>query len=157
MRAVQAKLLGAEEVTMFYRRGKDAVRSGWSRNGPDPWRQPAPVGRAEVLVQDGKVTGIRSYPAAGRQAAVRPEVFDVPADMVLKAIGQTYVSAHAGSAIAARRPHRHRCRRPHQRARVWAGGDCRAGGQDLTVEAVEHGKQAACHAPGADQRRGPGC
>ena len=27
--------------------------------------------------------------------------------------------------------------------RVWAGGDCRAGGRDLTVEAVEHGKVAA--------------
>jgi len=26
---------------------------------------------------------------------------------------------------------------------VWAGGDCRAGGLDLTVEAVEHGKQSA--------------
>jgi len=25
---------------------------------------------------------------------------------------------------------------------VWAGGDCRAGGLDLTVEAVEHGKQS---------------
>jgi dihydropyrimidine dehydrogenase (NAD+) subunit PreT len=28
-------------------------------------------------------------------------------------------------------------------AGVWAGGDCRAGGLDLTVEAVEHGKQSA--------------
>lgn len=27
--------------------------------------------------------------------------------------------------------------------RVWAGGDCRVGGRDLTVEAVEHGKVAA--------------
>ena len=26
---------------------------------------------------------------------------------------------------------------------VWAGGDCVAGGQDLTVSAVEDGKQAA--------------
>jgi glutamate synthase (NADPH/NADH) small chain len=26
---------------------------------------------------------------------------------------------------------------------VWAGGDCRAGGLDLTVEAVEHGKRSA--------------
>ncbi|MGH8848564.1 MAG: FAD-dependent oxidoreductase, partial [Polaromonas sp.] len=26
---------------------------------------------------------------------------------------------------------------------IWAGGDCRAGGLDLTVEAVEHGKQSA--------------
>ena len=28
-------------------------------------------------------------------------------------------------------------------ARIWAGGDCREGGRDLTVEAVEHGKRAA--------------
>ncbi|HEX7437699.1 MAG TPA: FAD-dependent oxidoreductase, partial [Caldimonas sp.] len=28
-------------------------------------------------------------------------------------------------------------------AKVWAGGDCTFGGQDLTVEAVEHGKIAA--------------
>ena len=27
--------------------------------------------------------------------------------------------------------------------KVWAGGDCRHGGRDLTVEAVEHGKVAA--------------
>ena len=26
---------------------------------------------------------------------------------------------------------------------VWAGGDCRAGGRDLTVEAVAHGMQSA--------------
>ena len=26
---------------------------------------------------------------------------------------------------------------------VWAGGDCRAGGLDLTVEAVDHGKKSA--------------
>ena len=26
---------------------------------------------------------------------------------------------------------------------VWAGGDCRAGGLELTVEAVEHGKRSA--------------
>jgi len=26
---------------------------------------------------------------------------------------------------------------------IWAGGDCRAGGLDLTVEAVQHGKLSA--------------
>jgi len=26
---------------------------------------------------------------------------------------------------------------------VWAGGDCRVGGLELTVEAVAHGKQSA--------------
>ncbi|MDP3085214.1 MAG: FAD-dependent oxidoreductase, partial [Rubrivivax sp.] len=28
-------------------------------------------------------------------------------------------------------------------AGLWAGGDCRAGGRDLTVEAVEDGNRAA--------------
>jgi dihydropyrimidine dehydrogenase (NAD+) subunit PreT len=27
--------------------------------------------------------------------------------------------------------------------KIWAGGDCRVGGRDLTVEAVEHGKVSA--------------
>ncbi len=34
-------------------------------------------------------------------------------------------------------------RRNSRPTKVWAGGDCRLGGRDLTVEAVEHGKVAA--------------
>jgi glutamate synthase (NADPH/NADH) small chain len=30
-----------------------------------------------------------------------------------------------------------------KRPGIWAGGDCRAGGLDLTVEAVAHGTQSA--------------
>jgi glutamate synthase (NADPH/NADH) small chain len=42
-------------------------------------------------------------------------------------------------------------------AGVWAGGDCVGGGRDLTVEAVEHGKQAALaiHASFFFQRLSP--
>lgn len=80
----------------------------------------------------------------GDRLQVTQEVFDVPADMVLKAIGQTYVATPAGAAIALRdgridTDDEGRTSVP----RVWAGGDCRAGGQDLTVQAVEHGKVAA--------------
>jgi glutamate synthase (NADPH/NADH) small chain len=67
------------------------------------------------------------------------------ADMVLKAIGQTFVSspwAEAGLAMTEGRLQVDaQCRT--SLPGVWAGGDCRAGGRDLTVEAVEDGKQAA--------------
>lgn len=147
--AVQARLLGAEEVTMFYRRGKDAlsasgVEQEWAQtHGVNLRLWAAPQ---QVLVQDGKVTGIRmAYTQLqDGKLQVGPEVFDVPADMVLKAIGQTYVSAHAGSAIALRDGRIDTDAEGQTSVpRVWAGGDCRAGGQDLTVEAVEHGKVAA--------------
>jgi glutamate synthase (NADPH/NADH) small chain len=72
------------------------------------------------------------------------EVFDVPADMVLKAIGQTYVGTPAGAVIALRDGRIDTDAQGQTSVpRVWAGGDCRAGGQDLTVQAVEHGKLAA--------------
>lgn len=71
------------------------------------------------------------------------ERFVIEADLVLKAIGQSFVAApvpeialkHGRIATdeAGRSSH----------PKVWAGGDCRFGGRDLTVEAVEHGKQAA--------------
>jgi glutamate synthase (NADPH/NADH) small chain len=72
------------------------------------------------------------------------ETFTLEADMVLKAIGQNYVPEPAGAAIALQGG---RIATDAQGrtsvARVWAGGDCRAGGRDLTVEAVQHGKIAA--------------
>ena len=147
--AVQAKLLGAEEVTMFYRRGKDAlsaseVEQEWAQtHGVNLrlWATPQ-----QVLVQNGKVSGIRMAYTQQQDGKlqVSSEVFDVPADMVLKAIGQTYISSHAGSAIVLRNGRIETDAEGQTSvARVWAGGDCRAGGQDLTVEAVEHGKLAA--------------
>ena len=64
--------------------------------------------------------------------------------MVLRAIGQTFQAEPAGNAIALQggRIATDDAGRTSL-ARVWAGGDCRVGGRDLTVEAVEHGKVAA--------------
>ena len=64
---------------------------------------------------------------------------------MLKAIGQTLVLADPtlqtlvlqGSRIKVDEEGR------TSLTNVWAGGDCTYGGQDLTVEAVEHGKIAA--------------
>ena len=147
--AVQAKLLGAEEVTMFYRRGKEGlsaseVEQEWAKvNGVTLRLWSAPQ---QLLVDAGKVVGVRmAYTQLqDGKLAVTDETFDVAADMVLKAIGQTYISTAAGASVALRDGKIDTDENGKTSVgRVWAGGDCRAGGQDLTVEAVEHGKLAA--------------
>jgi glutamate synthase (NADPH/NADH) small chain len=67
------------------------------------------------------------------------------ADVVLKAIGQTLgnpLLAQAGFAFQDGRIATDVDGKTNISG-VWAGGDCRAGGLDLTVEAVEHGKLSA--------------
>jgi dihydropyrimidine dehydrogenase (NAD+) subunit PreT len=147
--AVQCRLLGAEDVTLVYRRGQDAmsastVEQQWAQtNGVKIRHWAAPK---EVLTAGGAVSGVRFAATAleGGQLVETGESFVIEADMVLKAIGQTYVAQPAGAAVALK------AGRIATDAdgktsveRVWAGGDCRFGGRDLTVEAVEHGKRAA--------------
>lgn len=144
--AVQAKLLGAEEVTMVYRRGPQAMSA--SRVEQD-WAQTHGVTirhwlAPEALLGEGHVTGVRFGVQAPEGGATgRVEV--IAADMVLKAIGQRLDEApwlDAGLALEGGRLAVDATGRTSLPG-VWAGGDCRAGGRDLTVEAVEDGKQAA--------------
>ena len=147
--AVQSRKLGAEEVTIVYRRGAESmsasrVEQQWAQtNGVHIRHWAAPQ---ELLCEDGAVTGMRFAATALRdgQLVETGETFTLEADMVLKAIGQTYVTEPVGKAIALQggRIATDAVGRTSL-ARVWAGGDCRAGGRDLTVEAVEHGKVAA--------------
>jgi len=149
--AVQAKLLGAEEVTMVYRRGPEAMSASreeqqWAQtNGVTIRHWLAPVALQSV---GGHVNGITLAHQRMVDGRVKPtgEQELLPADMVLKAIGQRFEeSVWASDAGLALRDGRlavddmGRTSLPG----VWAGGDCRAGGRDLTVEAVEDGKQAA--------------
>jgi dihydropyrimidine dehydrogenase (NAD+) subunit PreT len=147
--AVQSKLLGAETVTIAYRRGADAMpasahEQAWAQTHGvliRHWAAPE-----AVLAEGGRVTGVRFAATRldGAKLVSTGETFTLPADRVLRAIGQTFVAAPVGSSI----------RLEQGRIAVdadgltslpgvWAGGDCRAGGRDLTVEAVEHGKVAA--------------
>lgn len=147
--AVQSRKLGAEDVTIVYRRGADAmsasaVEQQWAQtNGVKIRHWAAPK---EVLSEGGAVTGVRFAATAlsGGKLVETGEAFTLDADMVLKAIGQTYVAEPAGASIALQAGRivtdAEGCT---SLARVWAGGDCRVGGRDLTVEAVEHGKVAA--------------
>ncbi|MET0211078.1 MAG: NAD(P)-dependent oxidoreductase [Burkholderiaceae bacterium] len=147
--AVQSRLLGAEEVSIVYRRGRDAmsasgVEQDWAlKNGVRIITWAAPVA---VVGHGGKLSAVRFARTAleGGQLRTTADTFSLPADLVLKAIGQNFVAEPVGTAIELKggRIVTDADGRTSL-ARVWAGGDCRFGGQDLTVEAVEHGKRAA--------------
>lgn len=148
--AVQSKLLGAKVVHMVYRRGRDAMGASkaeqeWAQtNGVVLHQCLSPV---EILGRDGHVTAVRFADQSlvnGRlQSTGREITFE--ADMVLKAIGQKLgnpVLEQGGLALKDGRIATDAEGTTNLKG-VWAGGDCRAGGLDLTVEAVEHGKQSA--------------
>ncbi len=148
--AVQSKLLGAERVEMVYRRGPEHM--GASRAEQDLARTRgvtilhwlAPV---ELLGEGGCVRAVRferQRLAAGRLEPTGEECI-LEADMVLKAIGQRLgnpVLRQSGLALRDGRIAVDASGRTSL-AGVWAGGDCIAEGQDLTVDAVAHGLRAA--------------
>ena len=147
--AVQSRKLGAESVTIVYRRGaEDMSASGheqdWAqKNGVHirHWATPK-----ALLAADGHITGVQfgyTHVVGGRLAETG-EQFTLEADMVLKAIGQSFVAQPVGSSIELKQGRIVTNEEGRtSNAKVWAGGDCRVGGRDLTVEAVEHGKVAA--------------
>ena len=73
------------------------------------------------------------------------ETLRIACDQLFKAIGQTLVADDLGETIPAMQAGRIRIdgERRTSLAGVWAGGDAASGGTDLTVYAVEDGKQAA--------------
>lgn len=145
--AVQSKLLGAREVTMVYRRGVAAMSASgheqaWAQNNGvvlRTWATPK-----QILSDGEKVTGVVFAVTALQDGKLveTGEQFTLQADLVLKAIGQSFVSTGVDLKLEGGRIATDAAGRSSH-PKVWAGGDCRFGGRDLTVEAVEHGKQAA--------------
>ena len=148
--AVQSKLLGADSVTLVYRRGQASMPASreeqdWAlKNGVVIQHWQAPV---ELMGADGAVTGVRfaRQHTSGGKLAPTGDTVELPADQVLKAIGQTLGNAWLADTGLALADGRIATDDDGQTSLpgIWAGGDCRAGGLDLTVEAVEHGKRAA--------------
>jgi glutamate synthase (NADPH/NADH) small chain len=148
--AVQAKLLGAEDVHMVYRRGPEQMSAS---KAEQEWAQTHGVTIHHWLVPL-EVTGSNGHASAvqfARQALVdgklcaTGEIQTLAADMVLKAIGQRLgnpLLAESGLRLLGDRIATDDVGQTSLRG-VWAGGDCRAGGLELTVEAVAHGKQSA--------------
>lgn len=146
--AVQSKKLGADEVTIVYRRGQpqmpaSAHEQAWAQNNGvliRTWSVLKALHEHQGQVSGATFAQVRDD--AGRLVETG-DTWTADADMVFKAIGQTLdAEAAPGLALQGGRIRVDAFGRT-SRAGVWAGGDCTFGGKDLTVEGVEHGKIAA--------------
>ncbi|MCY6381363.1 NAD(P)-dependent oxidoreductase [Hoeflea prorocentri] len=149
--ATQAKLLGAEEVTIAYRRGKDGMNaSDYEQEVAQTsgvtirhWLQPK-----RLIADDaGAVSGIELEYTSQSNGTLSGtgETVTIAADQVFKAIGQSFDDDPLeGSGLDLDRGRiRTDDNRKTNLANVWAGGDCVRSGEDLTVVSVEDGKIAA--------------
>jgi glutamate synthase (NADPH/NADH) small chain len=152
--AVQIQRLGAEEVTLVYRRGFEGMSATEHEQHiakenqvrMRTWAQPRQV----LLDEAGRVRGMLFEKTAmtdGRFGGTG-ETFEIAADAIFKAIGQAMDETSISDPLAKT------LKRDGDKIhvddqfrtvlpRIYAGGDCVAPGQDLTVQAVQHGKLAA--------------
>ena len=143
---VQSKLLGAETVTIVYRRGQEAMSAS-------PWEQELAAAKGVTIRHWAKPLRVIGNGAAREvefeytKATANGlegtgETFRLAADQVFKAIGQTLDGAPDGLALEGgkiKTDDQGRTSLPG----IWAGGDCATGGDDLTVTAVAEGRDAA--------------
>ena len=144
--AVQSKLLGAEHVTIVYRRPRDRMSaSEYELHLATSKGVRIITGAAPTRLMGGEyVTDIEfAYTEDGPNGLEQTgETFTLKADQVFKAIGQHLDGAPGaikldGGKIAVDENGR------TSLDGVWAGGDCATGGDDLTVTAVAEGRDAA--------------
>ncbi len=124
--AVQSKLLGAEDVTILYRRGAAQMKAS-------PFEQDLAqtkgvkikhwVAPKKVLLKAGKAVGLKcDYMELKKGKLVATgETFDIAADTIFKAIGQTYVDATGGAVKLDAWTHCHRQRKAHVSVRHLGG------------------------------------
>lgn len=144
--AVQAKLLGAQNVTIVYRRGQDRMSASPHEQDHATHSGVRIICNAAPLKVHGNGT-VREveffYTRDGANGLEDTgERFRLPCDQLLRAIGQKLDGAPqdlalSGGKIAVSGPGR------TSLPGVWAGGDCASGGDDLTVTAVAEGRDAA--------------
>ena len=136
--AVQAKLLGADEVSLVYRRGQNKMLAS-------AYEQELAKSKGVRILFDAmpkEIKGDECVDTVVFEVRSSGRLLELRADHVLKAIGQVIgdlpeklemtngkikVDANFKTSID----------------KVWAGGDCTDLGEDLTVTAVAHGRDAA--------------
>ncbi|MGV8919242.1 MAG: NAD(P)-dependent oxidoreductase [Pseudomonas sp.] len=152
--AVQMARLGARDVNLVYRRGLDEMgATDHEQNIAKAnqvrlltWAQPEEV----LLDNQGRVRGMRfarTHLENGRLQSTG-ETFELAADAIFKAIGQCMDDAALDDPLARTLKRQGDRIEVDEQLRtsvpgVYAGGDCTQLGQDLTVQAVQHGKLAA--------------
>ena len=147
--AIQAKRLGAGHVSLVYRRGRAQMgATQWEQdlaaiNGVSIhlWSKPIRIeGKGKGKVQSITFESTRLH--AGKLVGTG-QMHTAPADCILKAVGQNLVDdtlcalKRDGGKLMVDEAGQ------TSLPGVFAGGDCIASGEDLTVQAVEDGKVAA--------------
>ena len=149
--AVQMARLGADEVTIVYRRDQAAMSA--TEHEQDiakaagvrikTWAQPSQV----LLDAEGRVRGMRfeqTQMVEGKLCGTG-QYFELAAEAIFKAIGQSMSTQDLqseGITVAQDKIQVDAAYRTNLPG-VYAGGDCIGPGEDLTVQAVQHGKLAA--------------
>ena len=97
------------------------------------------------LVKNGKAIGLKCEHTVEKNKKLigTGESFEIKADMIFKAIGQTYIDVAGGELTLVQGRIKVDAEKRTSIKGIWAGGDCIAGGQDLTVSAVDDGRRAA--------------
>lgn len=146
--AVQSKLLGAEEVTILYRRSQQQMKASRfeqelaQTKGVNilPWTAPK-----KLLLKGKHIVGLKCEETSvkNKKLVATGRTFDLPADVIFKAIGQTYVDMTSGALALADGKIKVDREKKTSRPKVWAGGDCINGNKALTVAGVDDGRRAA--------------
>jgi dihydropyrimidine dehydrogenase (NAD+) subunit PreT len=151
--ASQIKRLGAEDVTIVYRRGPESMGASekeqvWAKTTGvriKHWARPV-----RLRAQNGVLREVElEYTRLDERGSVTGtgEKLTLAADMLFKAIGQVLLSDGLDGGGDLLELNGARIAVDDERKTsipgIWAGGDCVAGGKDLTVVAVEDGKRAA--------------
>ncbi len=140
--AIQSKLLGAQDVTIVYRRGKSAMSASLYEQDLATSKGVRIIHNAQPLrvLGNGTVSGVE-FGFTSADLSQSGETFTLPADQVFKAIGQALVQ-DTGIALETGKI-KVTANGATSLPKVWAGGDCAAGSDDLTVTAVAQGRDAA--------------
>jgi dihydropyrimidine dehydrogenase (NAD+) subunit PreT len=149
--AIQARRLGAQKVTLAYRRSEqNMTATDWEidlarKNGVDVrlWLSPMELtGQAHISTITFEQTTIEAGRLVG--TGVREQI---ATDMVLKAVGQKLNASVLSGILIEQGKIKINDKYQTSIPGVYAGGDCIDTGEDLTVQSVEDGKRAA-HAMG---------
>jgi len=142
--AIQIKRLGAANVTMAYRRGKEHMNASIEEQEfalnegvhIAHWAKPV-----SLQIEQGTITGVEF-----KKANVEGnETYITPTDMLFKAIGQSLTPINMGTTEFVKTSGKYDVDNELRTSQlgIWAGGDCVAGSDDLAVSAVQDGKLAA--------------
>ncbi len=140
--AVQAKLLGALNVSLVYRRGRDRMNASVFEQDLAASKGVRIITNAspKAVIGNGSVREIE-FEYTDNDLNPTGQTVRLAADQVFTAIGQTLNAEGLpdldGGKIAVTETGRTSVEG------IWAGGDCASGGDDLTVTAVAEGRDAA--------------